>query len=121
MGVVFYVYVQSQQRYTTRTLSRYSVGVHRLNVTTKRKTVALKVMLRSSSGGLGQNRTADTRIFNRFFKKKLFEINNFLKLYSELCSATLKFKYLNFHIFLIAPLFVPPLYCTQSFLPSVST
>ena len=64
LGVVFYVYVQSQQRYTTSTLSRHSVGVHRLNVTTKRKTVALKVVLRYRSGGLGRNRTTDTRIFN---------------------------------------------------------
>ena len=70
LGVVFYVYVQSQQRYTTRTLSRHSVGVHRLNVTTKRKTVALKVMLRFSSGGLGRNRTTDTRIFNANHKLK---------------------------------------------------
>ena len=64
LGVVFYVYVQSQQRYTTRTLSRDSVGVHRLNEGGKEKTVALKVMLRFSSGGLGRNRTTDTRIFN---------------------------------------------------------
>ena len=64
LGVVRYVYVQSQQRHSTCTLSGYSVGAHGLNVTTKRKTVALNSMLRFPCGGLGQNRTADTRIFN---------------------------------------------------------
>ena len=33
-------------------------------MTAKRKTVVLKVVLRFPNGGLGQNRTADTRIFN---------------------------------------------------------
>jgi hypothetical protein len=40
------------------------VGVLLLNALSKEKTVALKVMLRFTNGGLGQNRTADTRIFN---------------------------------------------------------
>ena len=70
LGAVFYVYVKSQQRHSTCTLSRHSVGVHRLNVTTKRKTVALKVMLRFSSGGLEVNRTPDTRIFNTRVRQK---------------------------------------------------
>ena len=55
LGVVFYVYVQSQQRYTTRTLSKNSVGVLLRNVGGKERTVALRVTLRYRSGGLGQN------------------------------------------------------------------